>query len=83
MNVQYLGTRLNKRQARGTVTGKRYSYSANGKIFSVDPADRVQFQGEMEDGKPKFKIEDSAVDEYGDLTDRMSLETIATLTIEN
>ncbi len=83
MNVRYLGTRLNKRQARGAVTGKRYSYSANGKIFSIDPADRLQFQGDMEDGKPKFEVEDSVVDEYADLTDKMSLQTISTLSIEN
>ncbi len=83
MNVQYLGTRLNKRQARGAVTGKRYSYSANGKVFSIDPADKLQFQGDMEDGKPKFKIEESVVDEYADFTDSMSLETIANLSIDN
>jgi hypothetical protein len=57
MQVKYLGTRLNKRQARGAVTGKRYSYSSGQPIFRIEEADRLQFVGDVEDGKPKFTFD--------------------------
>ena len=56
MNVRYLGTRMNKRQARGQHTGKRYNYSSGHPDFTVDKADVVQFRGELEDGNPKFCV---------------------------
>ncbi len=57
MNVRYLGTRMNKRQARGGVTGNRYSYSSGQPVFTIADADELQFHGEMEDGRPKFSYE--------------------------
>jgi hypothetical protein len=56
MNVRYLGTKLNKRQARGSQTGKRYTYSSQYPIFTIEDADHLQFRGETEGGQPKFEI---------------------------
>ncbi len=57
MNVKYLGTRVNKRQARGRESGKRYSYSSGHPNFTMDDRDAIQFRGELEDGNPKFCVE--------------------------
>lgn len=56
MNVKYLGTRMNKRDARGRESGKRYRYSSGQPIFTIDDRDAIQFRGELEDGGPKFCV---------------------------
>ncbi len=59
MNVKYLGTRPNKRDYRGRVTGKRYRFSSIHPTFTIDPADREVFDKWQEDGKPMFMFVDS------------------------
>ncbi len=81
MNIRYLGTRMNKRQVRGGVTGSRYSYSSGQPVFTIADADEVQFHGEMEDGKPKFALEDAAFADAVEITDveMMGPEAVASL----
>ncbi len=56
MNVKYLGTRINRRDARGRESGKRYRYSSGQPVFTIDDRDAIQFRGELEDGNPKFCV---------------------------
>lgn len=77
MNIRYLGTRLNKRQIRGSATGKRYRYSSGQPVFTIDPADRTQFAGEMEDGKRKFRVLTAFEYAFADVTfEEVSLEVM-------
>ncbi len=70
MNVKYLGTRTNKRDARGRESGNRYRYSSGQPVFTIDDQDAIQFRGELEDGGPKFCVgyveepATAATDEY-------------------
>lgn len=56
MNVKYLGTRMNRRDARGRESGRRYKYSSGQPNFTIDERDAIQFRGELEDGGPKFCV---------------------------
>ncbi len=56
MNVKYLGTRINRRDARGRESGERYKYSSGQPVFTIDDRDAIQFRGELEDGGPKFCV---------------------------